>query len=80
MNFKTWLITVIAAIVGFFITSALIMVLWNHTIPSLAETVDYNYQRSTKKMGYELAMSFTFLLGLIFGGATGAWIGIARSI
>lgn len=72
MNTSGLLILIIAVILAFFIAGAIMMVLYNYTVPRLAESVNKNYNRKTdfKPISYWTACTLALLCSLAFGSVT----------
>jgi hypothetical protein len=51
---------------GFFITSAVLQLTWNYTMPKIIDSV--HGEHPFKDINYETAMVFSVLLAVLFGG------------
>lgn len=64
------LILILAVAAAFFIISAILMALWNATVPKLAESVDPTYKTADfRNISYPTAMLLALLTGIVFGGS-----------
>lgn len=77
---STLIILAIAAAV-FFVFAAILMPVWNYTIPKLAGSVDSTYdETSFTPITYTISMVFTVLIAMLFStGSIGAIISQTES-
>jgi hypothetical protein len=55
------------AVVIFFVFAAILMPVWNYTMPKIIGSIDSTYDETTfQTINYEVAMVTTILIGLLF--------------
>ena len=66
MNVLGLLLVLMSIALGFFITSTVLQLTWNHTMPKIIESVHGDH--TFTDINYETAMVFSVLLAVLFGG------------